>query len=73
MGCIFTSLFTLSNIDNWASPCFFPSYTFRGFLTGGGYEGLPLERNAYLLDECYEKNPARVADEVVEWTAKGRF
>jgi hypothetical protein len=65
----------LSNIDNLASPRFSELYV-RGFLTGGGYEGITLEWNAYLLDERYEKDPARhfsVADEVVEWTAKSRF
>jgi hypothetical protein len=48
----------------------------RGFLTGGSYDGIPLERNAYMLGGRYEKDPVRhfsVADEVVEWIAKGRF
>lgn len=30
----------------------------RGFLNGGGYEGIPLERNAYLLGARYAQNPA---------------
>jgi hypothetical protein len=30
----------------------------RGFLNGGGYEGIPLERNAYLFGARYAQNPA---------------
>ncbi len=48
----------------------------RGFLTGGGYHGIPLELNAYMLGERYEKDSARhfsVADEVGAWMAEGRF
>ena len=29
----------------------------RGFLVGGSYEEIPLERNAYLLDGAIKKNP----------------
>ena len=48
----------------------------RGFLSGGSYEKIPLEQNAYLLDERYEKKPTlhfSVADEVAQWNAQGRF
>jgi hypothetical protein len=48
----------------------------RGFLTGGGYEGIPLERNAYALGARFEANPRQrfsVAGEVSEWVRKGRF
>jgi hypothetical protein len=48
----------------------------RGFLVGGSYEKIPLERNAYLLDERYEKDPTlhfSVDDEVAEWNAQDRF
>lgn len=48
----------------------------RGFLVGGGYEGIPLERNAYTLGERFEKDPTMrfsVADEVAEWIAADRF
>jgi hypothetical protein len=47
-----------------------------GFLTGGGYEGIPLERNAYALGARFEANPRQrfsVADEVSEWVRNGRF
>ena len=48
----------------------------RGFLSGGGYDGIPLERNAYALGDRYEKDPTRafsVADEVALWVAQGLF
>jgi hypothetical protein len=64
-----------SNIGSWALTRF-PPYTFAGFLKVGGYEGIPLERNAYMLGARYEKDPARrfpVADEVAGWIAEGRF
>jgi hypothetical protein len=42
----------------------------NGFLTGGSYEAIPLERNAYELDERFAQAPAdafSVEDEVQEW------
>jgi hypothetical protein len=48
----------------------------RGFLSGGGYEGVPLEINAYDLGGRFERSPlARfsVADEVGAWIRGGRF
>lgn len=48
----------------------------RGFLDGGGYDGIPLEQNAYLLGARYEENPARqfsVAEVVADWISAGRF
>lgn len=48
----------------------------RGFLSGGGYEGIPLERNAYMLGARYEKNPEQpfsVAEDVSEWIKARRF
>lgn len=48
----------------------------RGFLNGGGYEGIPLERNAYQLEARYAQNRAgsfSVADEVAAWIAEKRF
>jgi hypothetical protein len=47
-----------------------------GFLSGGGYDGIPLERNAYELDARYTTDRARsfdVADEVQAWIDAGRF
>jgi hypothetical protein len=48
----------------------------RGFLNGGGYEGIPVERNAYLLGARYAQNRAgafSVADDVAAWIAGKRF
>ncbi len=48
----------------------------NGFLTGGSYEAIPLERNAYELDERFHRAPAHafsVEDEVQEWIDWGLF
>ena len=48
----------------------------RGFLTGGGYDGIPLERNAYMLGAKFEANPRQhfsVSAEVTEWIRRDRF
>jgi hypothetical protein len=48
----------------------------RGFLHGGGYDGIPLERNAYLLGDRYEQDRASrfsVAGVVAAWISEGRF
>ena len=48
----------------------------RGFLNGGGYFGIPLERNAYLLGYQFEANPDQhfsVAEDVARWIGEGRF
>jgi hypothetical protein len=47
-----------------------------GFLSGGGYDGIPLERNAYELDTRFAGAPARsfdVAAEVQSWIDTRRF
>jgi hypothetical protein len=46
----------------------------RGFLTGGGYEGVPLEIQAYRLGERYEsgrEGPFSVEAEVSAWIGPG--
>jgi len=48
----------------------------KGFLNGGSYESIPLERNAYELDARFTSAPARpfsVVDEVQAWIDKGKF
>jgi len=48
----------------------------RGFLSGGGYEGIPLEQNAYELGRRFEADPRErfsVADEVASWIQAERF
>jgi hypothetical protein len=48
----------------------------RGFLDGGGYDGIPLEINAYELGSRFEEHPERgfsVEAEVSFWIRQGRF
>jgi len=48
----------------------------RGFLNGGGYDGIPLEINAYELGSRFEEHPERgfsVEAEVSSWIRQGRF
>jgi hypothetical protein len=47
-----------------------------GFLCCGGYDGIPLERNAYQLGDRFETSPLTrfsVEDEVGTWIRAGRF
>jgi hypothetical protein len=47
-----------------------------GFVSGGGYDGIPLERNAYELEARFAADRARpfdVATEVQSWIESGRF
>jgi len=49
---------------------------FKGFLTWGAYERIPLEANARLLDEAYAKDPGKpfsVEAEVQKWINENRF
>ncbi|HEY6389529.1 MAG TPA: hypothetical protein VIX91_27920 [Candidatus Acidoferrum sp.] len=48
----------------------------RGFLTGGSYDAIPLEMNAYELDARFAGAPTRafsVADEVQRWINAGKL
>ena len=48
----------------------------EGFLQGGGYDGIPLEINAYLLDSEFANNPQKhfsVESEVQSWIDAGKF
>lgn len=48
----------------------------RGFMNGGGYDGIPLERNAYELQARFDANQLEkfsVKDEVRTWIAEDRF
>lgn len=54
----------------------FPGLYVRGFLSGGGYNGIPLEVNAYALGRQFEENPQQrfaVAEEVARWVQQGSF
>ena len=48
----------------------------RGFLSGGSYEAIPLEMNAFELDGRFAAAPGKafaVGDEVRSWMDKNRF
>jgi len=48
----------------------------RGFLTGGGYDGIPLEINAYALGARFESapyTPFSVESEVSFWIKQAKF
>jgi hypothetical protein len=48
----------------------------RGFLNGCGYEAIPLEVNAYTLEDRFGREPDRgfsVPAEVARWVAEGRL
>ncbi|HEY6971829.1 MAG TPA: hypothetical protein VJA94_21640 [Candidatus Angelobacter sp.] len=48
----------------------------RGFLTGDGYGGIPLEINAYELGDRFERNPDSkfsIQQEVATWIREDRF
>lgn len=54
----------------------FASRYVRGFLSGGSYDGIPLEMNAYELDGRFAGAPTRAfsaSDEVQRWIDGGRF
>jgi hypothetical protein len=45
----------------------------RGFLSGGSYDGIPLEVNAYALGRQFEVNQQfSVAEEVARWVREER-
>jgi hypothetical protein len=47
-----------------------------GFVNGAGYDGIPLEKNAYELEQRYTTNKAQmfsVEDEVKRWIEAGKF
>lgn len=74
-GLLFHELVHVEQYRQFGVPRFAELYV-RGFLAGGGYDGIPLEVIAYALGHRYENNPAQrfsVAEEVARWNAEGRF
>jgi hypothetical protein len=48
----------------------------QGFLTGGGYDGIPLEVHAYGLGARFKASPRQrfvVSDEVLDWIWQRRY
>jgi hypothetical protein len=54
----------------------FAEFYVRGFLAGGGYDGIPLEVHAYRLGARFERSPLTpfsVELDVREWIRDGRY
>jgi hypothetical protein len=74
-GLLFHELVHVEQYRQLGIPRFAEVYV-RGLLSGGGYDGIPLEINAYGLGGNFERSPlARfsVADEVGAWVRERRF
>jgi hypothetical protein len=74
-GLLFHELVHVEQYRQLGIPQFSNLYV-RGFLTGGGYDGIPLEMNAYALGARFETNPLKrfsVDSEVADWIREGRF
>jgi hypothetical protein len=74
-GLLFHEMVHVEQYRQLGIPRFADLYV-RGFLSGGGYDGIPLEANAYRLGERFESDPQTqfsVADEVQAWIQEGRF
>lgn len=74
-GLLFHELVHIEQYRQLGIPRFSELYV-RGFLSGGGYEGIPLEVNAYGLEARFRQHPDRrfsVQDEVIAWSRDGRF
>jgi hypothetical protein len=68
-GLLFHELVHVEQYRQLGIPRFAELYV-RGFLSGGGYDGIPLEINAYELSGRFERSPQTrlsVADEVGIW------
>jgi hypothetical protein len=75
-GLLFHELVHVEQYRQLGSITRFAELYVRGFLSGGGYNGIPLEMNAYELGGRFEENPRTrfsVADEVGAWIRDGRF
>ena len=74
-GLLFHELVHVEQYRQLGIPRFAKLYV-CGFLSGGSYEAIPLEVNAYALGARYENGPTQhfsVAEEVAAWIAEDRF
>ncbi len=72
---LFHELVHVVQYEKLGLPEFAAKYV-RGFLSGGSYEAIPLERNAYELDARFAGTPVRpfsVEAEVGAWIQEGKF
>ena len=59
-----------------SSTCVKEFFYVQGFLNGGGYEAIPLEVNAYTLEDRFRREPHRafsVEQEVAKLASEGRL
>jgi hypothetical protein len=74
-GLLFHELVHVEQYRQLGIPRFSELYV-DGFLTGGGYDGIPLEVHAYALGSRFEANPRQrfiVADEVANCVRECRY
>ena len=74
-GLLFHELVHVEQYRQLGIPGFSEFYV-RGFLSGGSYDAIPLEINAYTLQGQFEVNPRQlfsVEAEVRKWHAEGRL
>jgi hypothetical protein len=74
-GLLFHELVHVEQYRQLGIPRFSELYV-RGFLNGGSYEAIPLEVNAYSLEDRFRRDPRRtfsVQAEVEQWLAEGRL
>lgn len=72
-GLLFHELVHVEQYRQLGIPRFSELYV-RGFLKGGSYEAIPLEVNAYSLEDRFRRDPRRafpVQAEVSQWLAEG--
>jgi len=73
-GLLFHELVHVEQYRQLGIPLFSGLYV-RGFLNGGSYEAIPLEINAYSLEDLFRRDPRQafsVHTEVAKWVAEGR-
>jgi hypothetical protein len=74
-GLLFHELVHAEQYRQLGIPRFAELYV-RGFLSGGGYQSIPLEANAYRLEDRFRREPRpgfSVEQEVARWAAEGRL
>jgi hypothetical protein len=74
-GLLFHELVHVEQYRQLGIPCFSDLYV-RGFLNGGSYEAIPLEVNAYSLEDRFRHDPRRAFSaqaEVAQWLADRRL
>jgi len=74
-GLLFHELVHVEQYRQLGIPRFSDLYV-RGFLNGGSYEAIPLEVNAYSLEDRFRRDPHQrfsVEHQVANWAVEGRL